>query len=310
MDKRKKWTQEELDFLEEKWGVLSKKLIAKKLNRSLNSVIVKAVRLGLGGYINARDEITLNLLINTLGYKNSYSWVSKKFENHNIPIKKMKIIDKSVKMVNINEFWKWAEKNKEILNFADFEEGALGKEPLWVKEKRNIDKNSLNKINRNRLWTKYEEQLLISKVKSMRYTYEELSKEFNRTEGAIKSRLNKLQTPYRPLERDRHIIWTEEENNTLLQMYKEGYGANQIARKINKSEFSVKERVGILESRKNIVFKNQKWSKEEEKYLMKYFNSKTLTELSEELQRSKYAVSKKASRLRAAIINEVGGIKA
>ena len=60
MDKRKKWTQEELDFLEEKWGVLSKKLIAKKLNRSLNSVIVKAVRLGLGGYINARDEITLN----------------------------------------------------------------------------------------------------------------------------------------------------------------------------------------------------------------------------------------------------------
>lgn len=310
MDKRKKWTQEELDFLEEKWGVLSKKLIAKKLNRSLNSVIVKAVRLGLGGYINARDEITLNLLINTLGYKNSYSWVSKKFENHNIPIKKMKIIDKSVKMVNINEFWKWAEKNKEILNFADFEEGALGKEPLWVKEKRNIDKNSLNKINRNRLWTKYEEQLLISKVKSMKYTYEELSKEFNRTEGAIKSRLNKLQTPYRPLERDRHIIWTEEENNTLLQMYKEGYGANQIARKINKSEFSVKERVGILESRKNIVFKNQKWSKEEEKYLMKYFNSKTLTELSEELQRSKYAVSKKASRLRAAIINEVGGIKA
>lgn len=309
MDKRKKWTQEELDFLEEKWGVLSKKLIAKKLNRSLNSVIVKAVRLGLGGYINARDEITLNLLINTLGYKNSYSWVSKKFENHNIPIKKMKIIDKSVKMVNINEFWKWAEKNKKILNFADFEEGALGKEPLWVKEKRNIDKNSLNKINRNRLWTKYEEQLLISKVKSMRYTYEELSKEFNRTEGAIKSRLNKLQTPYRPLERDRHIIWTEEENNTLLQMYKEGYGANQIARKINKSEFSVKERVGILESRKNIVFKNQKWSKEEEKYLMKYFNSKTLTELSEELQRSKYAVSKKASRLRAAIINEVGVIK-
>lgn len=310
MDKRKKWTQEELDFLEEKWGVLSKNLIAKKLNRSLNSVIVKAVRLGLGRYINARDEITLNLLINTLGYKNSYSWVSKKFENHNIPIKKIKIIDKSVKMVNINEFWKWAEKNKEILNFADFEEGALGKEPLWVKEKRNIDKNSLNKINRNRLWTKYEEQLLISKVKSMRYTYEELSKEFNRTEGAIKSRLNKLQTPYRPLERDRHIIWTEEENNTLLQMYKEGYGANQIARKINKSEFSVKERVGILESRKNIVFKNQKWSKEEEKYLMKYFNSKTLTELSEELQRSKYAVSKKASRLRAAIINEVGGIKA
>ena len=310
MDKRKKWTQEELDFLEEKWGVLSKNLIAKKLNRSLNSVIVKAVRLGLGRYINARDEITLNLLINTLGYKNSYSWVSKKFENHNIPIKKMKIIDKSVKMVNINEFWKWAEKNKKILNFADFEEGALGKEPLWVKEKRNIDKNSLNKINRNRLWTKYEEQLLISKVKSMRYTYEELSKEFNRTEGAIKSRLNKLQTPYRPLERDRHINWTEEENNTLLQMYKEGYGANQIARKINKSEFSVKERVGILESRKNIVFKNQKWSKEEEKYLMKYFNSKTLTELSEELQRSKYAVSKKASRLRAAIINEVGGIKA
>ena len=309
MDKRKKWTQEELDFLEEKWGVLSKNLIAKKLNRSLNSVIVKAVRLGLGRYINARDEITLNFLINTLGYKNSYSWVSKKFENHNIPIKKMKITDKSVKMVNINEFWKWAEKNKKILNFADFEEGALGKEPLWVKEKRNIDKNSLNKINRNRLWTKYEEQLLISKVKSMRYTYEELSKEFNRTEGAIKSRLNKLQTPYRPLERDRHIIWTEEENNTLLQMYKEGYGANQIARKINKSEFSVKERVGILESRKNIVFKNQKWSKEEEKYLMKYFNSKTLTELSEELQRSKYAVSKKASRLRAAIINEVGVIK-
>ena len=43
----KKWTKEDVEYLTEKWGNVSIPSLAKKLNRSVNAVKLKAGRLNL-----------------------------------------------------------------------------------------------------------------------------------------------------------------------------------------------------------------------------------------------------------------------
>lgn len=47
---RKWWTEEEINYLEEKWGNMPVKAIAKNLSRSVKSVKIKAARIGIGSF--------------------------------------------------------------------------------------------------------------------------------------------------------------------------------------------------------------------------------------------------------------------
>ena len=73
-----------------------------------------------------------------------------------------------------------------------------------------------------------------------------MAKEFNRTEPAIKKRLYKLNCPYRPIQRDNKIAWTNEENNKLKELFSQGYSSDKIAKILNKTEFSNIEKIRIL----------------------------------------------------------------
>lgn len=232
------WSAEEVEYLEENWGIKSIPNIAKNINRTVAAVKAKAIKLELGEYNNSGIYITFNQLLKALGY-NSYTHILERYSKHGCPIKTKKKLNHAYKVINVDEFWDWAEKNKEVVRFNKLEENALGKEPKWVKEKRILDKKNLKIINNNRIWTKEEDNLLISKVKSYRYTWSDLAKEFNRTEPAIKKRLYKLNCPYRPIQRDNKIAWTNEENNKLKELFSQGYSSDQIAKILNKSEFSI-----------------------------------------------------------------------
>lgn len=62
-DKAKcKWTQEEEYYLQDKWGEVSIKGIAKTLGRSENAIIVRAQRMGLGAHLHADSRVTANQL--------------------------------------------------------------------------------------------------------------------------------------------------------------------------------------------------------------------------------------------------------
>lgn len=249
----RKWSKEDIEYLEELWGIKSLKNISKKLNRTTQSVRAKAIRLGLGSHLHATEDLSLNILLKELGYKKSYSWWAAKLEKHGCPIKLKKVFKNNFKVVNINDFWKWAEKNQKILNFDRFEENTLGKEPKWVKEKRKKDKNDLTVINKNKKWTKQEDQLLISKIKMYKYTYEELSKEFNRTETAIRKRLYRLNVPYRAVTKKKEKTYEEYFNKECnprywtiqeeLYLFKNKHKSNkQLAVELNKTEHAISQK--------------------------------------------------------------------
>ena len=239
----KTWTKEELEFLEDKWGTVSIPHIAKILDKTVNSIKCKAYRIGLERFIDQGEYVTFNKFIKAIGYSGSYSYLEERLLKLSFPMKHKKSINMRYKVVYIKDFWEWAEKHKQDISFAKFEKGIIGEEPSWVEEKRKADLSNPSKVDHSRKWTKEQDNLLIEKTKSCRYTYKDLAKEFNRTECAIKRRLYDLAVPYRPVPLDTHIKWTEEENKKMFELHGKGYDTYAIATILNKTHLSISDRL-------------------------------------------------------------------
>ena len=240
----KKWTREEEEYLLENWGTISVKSIAKKLGRSENAIVVRKNRLGLGAFLESGEYITWNQLQIALGYGLSgsgyktISWI----RNRNFPIHTKRVKDNVFKVVYLNEWWKWAEKNKDFLDFSKFEENVLGVEPDWVKEKRkrDVEKNSKYIM---APWTAVDDSRLEFLLKKQKYTYRELSIMIRRTEGAIQRRICDLGLKDRPVKADNHIRWTEQDFEMLGEMIKAGYDYEHMSEILGKSSKAIRGRV-------------------------------------------------------------------
>ena len=84
------WSAEEVEYLEENWGIKSIPNIAKNINRTVAAVKAKAIKLELGEYNNSGIYITFNQLVKALGYNQSYSWILERYSKHGCPIKTKK----------------------------------------------------------------------------------------------------------------------------------------------------------------------------------------------------------------------------
>ena len=155
------WTKAEEQFLQDQWGVMSIPSIAKRLNRSVEAVVVRKNRLGLGPVLFGGDYISMNQLVIAVcgnnaggGYKLK-SWV----ENRGLPIHTKRVNQNSFRVIRLNEFWKWAEQHRSFIDFSKMEPLALGEEPAWVAEQRKKDFQSFA-IQRKDPWTPDEDARL------------------------------------------------------------------------------------------------------------------------------------------------------
>lgn len=237
------WTPDEVDFLQDRWGISPINEIAKKLDRTINSIMIKKNRLGLGKFLESSDYITFNQLLIALGVKNSWdykmlSWI----KNRNFPLKYKKVNKCRFKIIYLADFWKWAEKNRNFLDFSKFEENMLGKEPSWVKDQRKI--STLKSINyKHSPWTSCEDEYLKSLLKQYKYSYYDLSKMLQRTNGAIQRRICDLGFKERPLRADNHVAWTDKELRHLQEMIISGYDYESMSDVLCKSSKAIRGQV-------------------------------------------------------------------
>ncbi|OHW63101.1 hypothetical protein EUAN_08850 [Andreesenia angusta] len=239
----KKWSKEEVEYLESAWGTVAIPSIAKKLDRSLQAVKLKANKIGLTAFLECGDYITLNLLRTALrnGNANGGNYTIDQWERKGLPIRRKRVDQCSFKVVKVEDFWRWAEKNRTLIDFSKMEPGALGAEPGWAKEQRKAD-NDMAKFKRTP-WTVEDDGILKSMLRQYRYGYRELSERLNRTEGAIKRRIMDLGLRERPLKAYNHNKWTEEEVEILSEMYEKGYQPDAIRGKINRSAQSIRGKI-------------------------------------------------------------------
>jgi transposase-like protein len=229
---RGNWTDEDVFYLQDNWGSKSVTLISKHLDRPYDVVRRKAVELGLLNPTLHYDGITVRLLSMVIGISSSTlkNWITQ----FGFPAKQKVFAKKQrVYVVSIEEFWKWAENHKHLINFSRLEPLILGKEPEWVKEKRQID---VKKYRERKPWTDEDKSRLISMVHSFQYTYPEMAAILKHSESSIKRKLRDLNVKARPLGLDKTVKYTVEEIQTILSLLDKGYGFNAIADTLNEDK--------------------------------------------------------------------------
>ena len=238
------WTQQELDYLENSWGQTSIPAIAKHLGRSVNAVKLKAGRRGLGRHIHSGVRITLLQFCDAIGKRNSYGWIKDRWVRLGLPVHYQKSVSKRFAMIDIDEFWVWAEQHKDLIDFDAFVEGTFGEEPEWVKEARHA--SWLAKMKKTP-WTPAEDKTLADLLKRYQYTYNDLCTLLNRTEGAIKRRIITLGLIERPV-RNYDRQWQDDEIETLLTMRAAGHCWEEIGRALKRSGSAVRGKYERLQN--------------------------------------------------------------
>jgi len=242
--KRRRWTKEEDTWLSDNWGRLSVPSICKHLNRSKNAIMVRVHRLGLPPFLESGEYVTLNqLLAAVTGSTKSYSYKMKSWvENRGLPVHYKRNNKKTWRIVYLDEFWKWAEKNRSFIDFSKMEPLVLGKEPDWLTEQRRHD-YQYNANYRKDPWTPQEDNRLKEYLKQFKYGYAELSKMLGRSAGAIQRRICDLGLKERPVKADNHQSWTDWHFQTLADMIRAGYSYAAIGEVLGKSEKAIRGRV-------------------------------------------------------------------
>ena len=252
------WTEEETQILVENYGQVTMKILLTKLDRSEVAIQNKVARLKLGRWFHNLDDPTLSEFSK---YTNiSYATLLRWSELYGLPLKKRRLKDFYIKIINLNDFWRWAEKNKNMIEWDKVEKYCLGAEPNWVQIARNAAIKSKDKSMKKIEWSKDEDEKLLWMLKQHRFTYPQIAKELGRTHGAIKRRMQHLKTKLRPVYLDNKRKYTQEEVDLILDMYQKGNSFRIIAEKLDRSEAGVR---GKLE-RMGYKFENRVLKKEGE----------------------------------------------
>lgn len=247
--KKKEWTPAEENYLQDKWGTVSINGLAKRLGRSKNAVIVRARRLGLGAHLDSDHRMPLNQLMVAVFGEYSTGYAKRRLIEAGLPVKKHRVNKCCFLVIYPEDFWKWAEENKSLVDFKNFEPYAIGPEPEWAKVKRKYDQNKAvrTKRNHNQPWTKEEDDRLSFLLKKGGFTYKDLQEDLHRTEAAIKRRIRDLNLKERPA-KAKSRSWTEEEIECLLQMVEAGAGWIQISDRLDRSALAVRGKYERLQN--------------------------------------------------------------
>ena len=254
------WTKEELEYLEESWGKMATQRIATNLNRTYSAIVNKARLLNLGDPLTHMDGITISRLSKELGV--DYHLISNWIDKYNFPAKKKRLAkERRVLYIGYADFWEWADKNRQMIDFSRFDKYALGVEPAWANEKRIADFNKKRLVPKphNTQWTTGDVNKLISLAKEPDMTYPKMSKILQRTHGAIKRRLSIEGIKFRPSYLPNHNKYTAGEIETLETMMQKGHSFIEIAFILDRSEAGVRgkaERMGYT-FKNGVPFKSE-----------------------------------------------------
>ncbi len=176
--KSRKWSEWEENYLQKFYSTKGVDCIAKRLDRTEASVKKKASSLG----ISILDEsISFKELSRT--FKVDFSVIHRWKDKFGMPYKSVKRGKSTYYIVDIKEFWKWVENNKDVIPWKNYEKFSLPPQPEFVCDGVNkscniIDnhRKPISKILRKRINTEY------AKGKSIK----ELAECYGRTEYSIK----------------------------------------------------------------------------------------------------------------------------
>ncbi len=130
---RREWTKQEEQYMLKKYVRQLIKRTAQKLNRTEVSVKRKAAQLGINKHM---DLFGIRTFAECFGVDNSVvlRWVQK----FKMPVTIYRFDNRNHYDIDLDEFWKWAEEHKELINWSKYECGSLALEPDWVRSEKQM----------------------------------------------------------------------------------------------------------------------------------------------------------------------------
>lgn len=231
---RNSWSEDDVEYLKKYIGIRSVYSIAKKIGKSPKATLRKAERLGLGATNYLTDEMTARELARAVGTdgKTVVRWINTQGLKAN---KKKLSLKRAFWRISITDFWEWAEKNRNLINWHKFELNILGKEPKWVEEARKL--NLKQPRNHNYKWTKNQDKILTMYWNAGKTT-EEIGVIVKKTGNAVSKRAYKIGLKKRKIA----IKWKPIEDKILIDLKLKGFTDNEIAEELGRSYGSVKWR--------------------------------------------------------------------
>lgn len=170
------WTDREIAYLEAKYVTQPVELTAKRLKRTMVSVQHKAMRLGLNAYASEWYNATTIASCFHHDCEVVIRWV----EKHGLQAKKIVLPNQTRYLIDPDEFWKWADTHRTLINWSNYIPLSLPPEPEWVNEERKNYKNT-----RHRKPFTDTEKAQIKHMIRQGKTYQEIADSLGRTRYGI-----------------------------------------------------------------------------------------------------------------------------
>lgn len=189
--RNKVWTIEEDMKLENLWGKYAVETIAETMGRTKSSILHRVNTLELGGFFDnglytATDVskilgVCKSQVIYWIAHKGLKATRKRKCSQMNYQIQPHNLVE-------------WLKENQNLWCANKVENMALGKEEQWLLNKREKDKNKIEKNKRNKYTLKEDE--LIKKLYLEGYSNKEICERTGRSLEGIKNRLVYLREKY------------------------------------------------------------------------------------------------------------------
>lgn len=187
MGQGKKWSESEINYLNEHWGKNTLFGLSIHFKRTKVAIHIKAKRMNLGAITRADEYMTANQVAVLL--KVDRHTVIRWIISHNLKAEReVMLFKRRLWMIKHCDLCKWLKNNQNRFDSKKIELFGLVYEPLWLQEKRKKDRG-LPK-NRFKKWTDLEVQRIIINSEDMKY--KEIAQLMGRSYISIDHKINRL----------------------------------------------------------------------------------------------------------------------
>jgi len=187
MGQGKKWSESEINYLNENWGRSTLTNLSIQLKRTKIAIHIKAKRMKFGAITRADEYMTANQVAVLLNVDRHavLRWIKK----HNLKAEnKVLLFKKRFWLIKHYDLCKWLKNNQNRFDSRKIGLYGLGYEPQWLSAKRIRDKE-LPK-NRFKKWTNLDVQRIIINYKNM--NYQKIAWLMDRSYSSIDHKFNRL----------------------------------------------------------------------------------------------------------------------
>lgn len=184
----KRWSKEDEEYLEDKWGYVTIDCLSNYLGRTKTSIRLKAKRLKLCGATLSGEHVTANQVSKLIGIDRHVvvRWIN---SNGLKASKQNRTGNRLIWYIKLSDLMKWLKENQDKWDSRELELYAFGEEPKWLKEKRNNDRGIPSK--RFYKYTPEEDAIIICLYKKG-CTCNQIAERVNRSSCSVERRLSRL----------------------------------------------------------------------------------------------------------------------